>query len=179
MHDLVAHRPPGVTPVLVVGGSRVAVLGLTSKGVYEGNGIEGLALGTLRCGLTSPGSRCGAVPDDLRALGYAFRARTIVLMPDEGDLVGFNPGGSGPHGAGQVRARLERIWTATRPRRLVVVPIPCAAGRSPLGGSFDAVVRTWARRHAVTVGTDVPTGCTAGNPVGAAATWAAIAELAR
>ncbi len=166
LHEAALKAPRDATKVLVVGGSRAALLGFVTKGPYDANGIYGLALGTNDCGLTSGDVRCSAVPGDLAAIVDAFGAEVVVLMADERDAVGG--AGTGSHDRTHVVRRLDQMRAAVGGRRMVILPIPCAtaSGAAPetTARSFNAVLARWAKRNGEKLIDPSPQSCTPSSP---------------
>ena len=163
--------PPSATRVLVVGGNRAVLLNYAAKGPVGVGSIWGVSLGTAGCGLTSPSSRCRAIPDDLRAIASAFRANAVVLMPDEQDLATTD--------VRAVTARLDAMRRAVGRRRIGILTVPCGQGLADARVAFNATLTAWARRHHVAIGPTDPCGAGTLPVASPAVVWQSIAKLMR
>lgn len=84
-----ASTPANVSRVLVVGGSAAWALGARQPSPYLRDGVQGMAVGAIGCGLTSRGRRCADVSGDVPVLHAAFRPRWLVLVPEVVDFTAF------------------------------------------------------------------------------------------
>ncbi len=174
-----ASAPPDTTRVLVIGGTDTAVLQLSTRGPHEGAGIEGYALGTYRCGLTSTATGCGAIPDQLGRFADAFGADVVVMMIGPSDLVGYSGRAPGEHDDHQVGRRLDELRRFAGRRPVVLMPIWCTDDRSSGRLQLDSYLRRWARASGTEM-TD-PVECaraTTGAAAWSQAIWQRIATLA-
>ena len=174
-----ASAPAGSTRVLVIGGSRAALLNLDRPGATRVGRLWVIAVGMNGCGLTSQSHECRAVPDDVGALARAFRAPIVVLMPDEGDVLDASAANVSPSEQGRTTGRLDAMRRAVEGRQVGILTVPCPAGSTARTDAFNRTVISWARRHRVAVHPSAPVTCRAGAvPIAsAAAVHESIAQL--
>ena len=141
----------GTTRVLVVGGEEAVSLKSTTFGAYQGDRLQGIALGVAGCGFTSTARRCANVTGDVPALTHAYRARWVVLLPSELDLSQLG------HARPQSKfiSRFDHSIENLPGRRVAVVIAACKADASSPRRAANDRLRFWARRRGVRV---VPLG---------------------
>jgi hypothetical protein len=174
IEQAVANAPRDARRVLVVGGTRVSALGQEAKGPYDGAGIRGLPLGVFGCGLTGPGAKCRAIPDDLAALAEHYGAQAVVAVLDLPDV---SAAASAGWRADTVEQSLERMRRAAGGRRFAVIAPGCglgipAAARTRLVG----VIEAWATRRGVPVADGGPCPSSP-EPFSAAQLWQTVVRV--
>ena len=134
----------------MVGGNQAALLAASGSGGGRRRDYWVQTLGIPGCGVFGPTGRCRALVDDLRALGFAFRARLVAVWPDVRDVDAF--AAAGPAGPARLDAALDAARRSARGRRMVLIRPVCPVG-APGTAAFDTALVDWARRRGVTAPT--------------------------